>query len=89
MKGATSFNSNRSTLLNAVDRGAGAAVTWQVAKPLRFTAAYMAENTEFLNPAVFNTASNPSEGLFNSSNTMTAQLEYSPSNSFNLRLLYA
>ena len=89
LRGATSFNSNGSTLLNAVDRGSGAAVTWQVAKPLRFTAAYMAENTEFLNPAVFNTASNPSDGLFNSSNTMTAQLEYSPSNSFNLRLIYA
>ncbi|MEK0184714.1 iron uptake porin [Microcoleus anatoxicus] len=89
MKGATSFNSNGSTLLNAVDRGAGAAITWQIAKPLKFTAAYMAENTEFLNPAVFNTASNPSDGLFNSSNTMTAQLEYAPSNSFNLRLIYA
>lgn len=89
LKGATSFNSNGSTLLNAVDRGSGAAVTWQVAKPLRFTAAYMAENTEFLNPAVFNTASNPSDGLFNSSNTITAQLEYAPSNSFNLRLIYA
>lgn len=89
LKGATSFNSNGSTLLNAVDRGSGAAVTWQIAKPLKFTAAYMAENTEFLNPAVFNTASNPSDGLFNSSNTMTAQLEYAPSNSFNLRLIYA
>lgn len=89
MKGATSFNSNGSTLLNAVDRGSGAAVTWQVAKPLKLTAAYMAENTEFLNPAVFNTASNPSDGLFNSSNTMTAQLEYAPTNSFNLRLIYA
>ncbi|MEG3899662.1 MULTISPECIES: iron uptake porin [unclassified Microcoleus] len=89
LRGATSFNSNGSTLLNAVDRGSGAAVTWQISKPVRFTAAYMAENTEFLNPAVFNTASNPSDGLFNSSNTITAQLEYSPSNSFNLRLIYA
>ncbi len=89
MKGATSFNSNGSTLLNAVDRGSGAVVSWQVAKRLKLTAAYMAENTEFLNPAVFNTASNPSDGLFNSSNTMTAQLEYAPTNSFNLRLIYA
>ncbi|MEG4343098.1 iron uptake porin [Microcoleus sp. A003_D6] len=89
LRGATSFNSNGSTLLNAVDRGSGAAVAWQIAKPVRFTAAYMAENTEFLNPAVFNTASNPSEGLFNSSNTITAQLEYAPSNSFNLKLIYA
>ncbi|MEG4808665.1 iron uptake porin [Microcoleus sp. F8-D3] len=89
LRGATSFNSNGSTLLNAVDRGSGAAVIWQIAKPFRFTAAYMAENTEFLNSAVFNTASNPRDGLFNSSNTITAQLEYSPSNSFNLRLIYA
>jgi hypothetical protein len=89
LRGATSFNSNGSTLLNAVDRGSGAAVTWQIAKPVRFTAAYMAENTEFLNPAVFNTASNPSDGLFNSTNTITAQLEYAPSNSFNLKLIYA
>ncbi|MEG4284921.1 iron uptake porin [Microcoleus sp. A006_D1] len=89
LRGATSFNSNGSTLLNAVDRGSGAVISWQAAKRLKLTAAYMAENTEFLNPAVFNTASNPRDGLFNSSNTMTAQLEYAPTNSFNLRLIYA
>ncbi len=89
LKGATSFNSNGSTLLNAVDRGSGAVVSWQAAKRLKLTAAYMAENTEFLNPAVYNTASNPRDGLFNSSNTITAQLEYAPTNSFNLRLIYA
>ena len=55
--------------------------------PARFTAAYMAENTEFLNPAVFNTASKRRDGLFNSSNTITAQLEYVCSNSFNLKLI--
>ena len=51
---------------------------------------YLAENAEFLNPAFgFNTSSNPGDGLFNSSNIITAQLAFSPSRTFNLRLLYA
>ncbi len=42
-----------------------------------------------MNPAVgFNTSSNPAFGLFNSTNTITAQLLFSPSRSFNLRLIY-
>ena len=89
LTGSTSFNSNGSTLLNAVDRGSGAVVTWNIAQPFRFTLGYMAENTEFLNPNVFNTSSDPNDGLFNSSNTITAELAYSPSRNFNLRLLYA
>ncbi len=89
LTGATSYNSNGSTLLNAIDRGSGAVVSWQIAKPLRLVAGYLAENTEFLNAAVFNTSSNPREGFFNSSNTITAELDYSPTNTFNLRLIYA
>ncbi|WP_339383510.1 iron uptake porin [Oculatella sp. LEGE 06141] len=89
LNGATSFNSNGSTLLNAIDRGSGAVVSWAIAEPLDLTLGYLAENTEFLNPAVFNTASNPADGLFNSSNTISAQLAYSPSAAFNLRLIYA
>lgn len=87
--GATSFNSNGSTLLNAIDRGSGAVVSWQIAKPLKLTVGYLAENTEFLNSAIFNTSSNPAAGLFNSSNTITAELGYSPGSAFNLRLIYA
>lgn len=87
--GATSFNSNGSTLLDAVDRGSGAVVTWQIANPLKLTVGYLAENTEFLNSAIFNTSSNPSAGLFNSTNTITAELGYSPSSALNLRLIYA
>ena len=89
LNGATSFNSNGSTLLNAIDRGSGAVVNWAIAKPLKLTVGYLAENTEFLNPAIFNTSSNPNDGLFNSSNTISTQLEYSPSSNFNLRLIYA
>jgi hypothetical protein len=89
VNGATSFNSNGSTLLNAIDRGSGSVVSWQIAKPLKLTVGYLAENTEFLNSATFNTSSNPVAGLFNSSNTITAELGYSPSSAFNLRLIYA
>jgi len=87
--GANSFNSSGSTLLNAIDRGSGAVVQWEISDPLELTLAYLAENTEFLNPAIFNTSNDPNNGLFNSSNTISAQLEYSPSSNLNLRLIYA
>lgn len=87
--GASSFNSSGSTLLNAVDRGAGAVVTWTASPKLQLTAGYMAESTEFLSPAVFNTASKANEGLFGGTNTISAQLAYSPFNNFNLKLIYA
>ncbi len=89
--GATSFQSNGSTLSNAVDRGSGAVITWNVTPQFTFTAGYLAENTEFLNPAAgFNTSSSPArgDGLFGGTNTMTAQLHYLPTRNFNLRLLY-
>jgi len=90
--GATSFQSNGSTLLNAVDRGSGAALIWTINPQFQFTIAYLGENTEFLNPALgFNTSSNPSSGngLFGGTNTISAQLQFSPSKNFNLRLIYA
>jgi len=88
--GATSFNSNGSTLSNAVDRGSGAVVTWTLNPQFRLTAAYLGENTEFL-PATnpnFNTSSNPQQGLFGGTNTLTAELVYSPSRDANIRFLY-
>jgi hypothetical protein len=89
LTGATSYNSNGSTLSNAVDRGSGAVVIWNLSPQFRLTAAYLAENTEFLNPSGgFNTSSDPSAGLFNSTNTITGELTFSPSQNFNLRLLY-
>jgi hypothetical protein len=88
LTGATSFDSNGSTLSNAVDRGSGAVLTWNISKLFKFTAAYLAENTEFLNPAVFNTSSNPADGLFDATYTITGELTFSPSSNFNLRLLY-
>jgi hypothetical protein len=89
LNGAASFNSSGSTLLNAIDRGSGAVLTWNIAQPLRLTVGYLAENTEFLNPGVFNTSNNPRDGLFNSSNTITTELGFFPNRNFNLRLIYA
>ncbi|MBD2074687.1 carbohydrate porin [Phormidium sp. FACHB-592] len=89
LTGATSYNSNGSTLSNAVDRGSGAVAIWTINPQLRFTAGYLAENTEFVNSSGgFNTSSNPADGLFNSSNTITGELTFSPSKRFNIRLLY-
>ena len=90
LTGASSFNSSGSTLFAAVDRGAGAVITWDISPQLRFAAGYLAENTEFLNPAIgFNTAPNPSVGLFGSTNQLVSELTYSPSKSANFRLLYS
>jgi hypothetical protein len=88
LTGATSFNSNGSTLSNAVDRGSGAVVTWTINPQFRLTAAYLGENTEFLSGANFNTSSNPQQGLFGGTNTLTAELVYSPSKDANFRFLY-
>ncbi|MCA6503313.1 MAG: iron uptake porin [Pseudanabaena sp.] len=88
LTGATSFNSNGSTLSNAVDRGSGAVVAWTISPQFRLTAAYLGENTEFLSGGNFNTSSNPREGLFGGTNTLTAELVYSPSRDANIRFLY-
>lgn len=90
LTGATSFNSNGSTLSNAVDRGSGAVISWTINPQFRLTAAYLGENTEFLpasNPN-FNTSSNPNQGLFGGTNTLSAELVYSPSRDANIRFLY-
>lgn len=87
--GASSFNSNNSPLLSATRRGAGALVLWDIARPLKLRVGYLGESTEFLPTSVFNSASNPSEGLFGGTNTTTAELTFSPSSRTNLRFLYS
>jgi hypothetical protein len=89
LTGAGSFDSSGSTQLNAIDRGAGAVVDWDITDNLKLSAAYMGESTEFLSSQFgYNTASNPDFGLFGGTNTATAQLSYAPSSNVNLRLLY-
>ncbi len=89
LTGASSFDSIGSTQSNAIDRGSGAVVEFNLGKQWRLAAAYLGENTEFLPSQFgFNTSSDPSTGLFKGTNTSTVELTFSPSASVNLRFLY-
>ncbi len=90
LTGASSFDSIGSTQTNAIDRGSGAVVEFNISPQWRFAVAYLGENTEFLPSGIpgFNTSSNPNFGVFGGTNTTTAELTFSPSRAFNLRLLY-
>jgi hypothetical protein len=88
LNGASSFNSSGSTLLNPIDRGSGAVVLWNINDRLGLHVGYLGEEAEFLPSPPFNTASNPDIGLFDGTNTLTAELTYSPSENLNLRFLY-
>ncbi|MEC4986939.1 MAG: iron uptake porin [Oscillatoria sp. PMC 1068.18] len=88
LTGAGSFNSSGSTQLNSIDRGAGAIAIWNVTDNLTLRVGYLGENTEFLPSPPFNTASDPSQGLFGGTNTTTVQLDYQPSDNATLRFIY-
>ncbi|NJK67860.1 MAG: iron uptake porin [Microcoleus sp. SU_5_3] len=89
VNGASSFNSNNSPLLTATKRGAGALALWDISRRLKLSVGYLGESMEFLPTSVFNSASNPSQGLFGGTNTTTAELTFSPSDRANLRFLYS
>ncbi|MEM9976211.1 MAG: iron uptake porin [Cyanobacteria bacterium P01_D01_bin.2] len=83
--GANSFNSSGGTQVNAVDRGAGVVVEWDVFDKVELTLGYLAEATEFIQGS---SASDASRGLFNGANTLTAQAEVYPTDDLTLRFLY-
>ncbi len=89
LTGAGTFNSLGSTLTNTLDRGSGVIGLWRMNDHLAFRFGYLGENTEFL-PAEFgfNTSANPRKGWLSGTNTLTAELTYSPSKNANIRLLY-
>lgn len=82
--GANSFNSSGSTQANAIDRGAGAVLEWDIADWLDFRVGYLAENTEFL-PGPRSSSKN---GLFAGTTTLTGQIGVTPIDDLNLRFLY-
>ena len=86
--GASSFNSIGSTLSNAIDRGSGAVIEWDINDKLNLNIGYLGESTEFLPSPPFNTASDPDEGVFGGTNTSTAELTFSPTETVNTRLMY-
>ncbi|MBE9008698.1 iron uptake porin [Pseudanabaenaceae cyanobacterium LEGE 13415] len=84
-----SFDTSNSTQSNTIDRGSGAVVEIQLSRQFRLALGYLGENTEFLPSQFgFNTSSNPRFGLFGGTNTASAELTFSPSDNFNLRLQY-
>lgn len=89
VNGAGSYNSSGSTLVSPIDRGSGAVVAWNITKQLKWTVSYLGESNEFLNTGFgYNTANNPKQGLFNPSNIIATEVDFSPTNTLNLRLLY-
>jgi Carbohydrate-selective porin, OprB family/S-layer homology domain len=86
-----SFDTSNGTQSNAIDRGSGAVVEWNINKMFRLAVGYLGENTEFLPGQFgFNTSSNPGRGLglFGGTNTSSAELTFSPTNTINLRFQY-
>ena len=88
LTGASSYNSSNGTLVNAIDRGSGAVAIWNISEEFSFKVGYLGENTEFLSSELFNTSSDPNKGLFSATNTITAELDFSPSDRANLRFIY-
>ncbi len=88
LTGTSTFNSNGSTLLNTIDRGSGAVVLWDITKQFKLRVGYLGESNEFLPSPPFNSASNPREGFFNGTNTLTTEVTFSPTDTLNLRFLY-
>ena len=88
LTGASSFNSIGSSLSNAIDRGSGAVVLWDISDKFKLNVGYLGESTEFLPSPPFNTASDPDEGVFGGTNTSTAELTFSPTETVNTRLMY-
>ncbi|MCC0179158.1 carbohydrate porin [Waterburya agarophytonicola K14] len=88
LNGASSFNSSGGTLVNPVDRGSGAVVTLDFNDSITFKVGYLGENTEFLPSAFFNTSSDPNNGLFSATQSLTAELDFAIADRANIRLLY-
>ena len=88
LTGAGSYNSSGGTLVNPVDRGSGAVVTYDFNDLLTFKLGYLGENTEFLPAEFFNTSSDPDKGLFSATQTLTAELDLAIADRANIRLMY-
>lgn len=81
-----SFNSSGSTQFNSLDRGAGAIAIVPLGDMFDARIGYLSEANEFFGGN--NSAVDPNRGLFGGVNTLTGQVSFTPSKSFNLSLLY-
>jgi len=83
------FNSGNSTLVNAINRGAGGVLLWNINKQFELHLGYMGESNEYLPNPPFGSAFDPSQGLFRGTNTTTAELTYKATDRANIRFLYS
>ncbi|KYC37225.1 porin [Scytonema hofmannii PCC 7110] len=88
LTGASSFNSDGIPILSTIDRGAGAVLIWNINKKFQLHLSYLGESDEYLPGGLFNSASNPQQGLFNGTNVISSELTFSPSENINLRFIY-
>ena len=88
LTGASSFNSSGGTLVNPIDRGSGAVVSYDFNDSLTFKLGYLGENTEFLPAEFFNTSSDSDKGLFSATQTLTAEIDLAIAERANIRLMY-
>lgn len=88
LTGAGSFDSIGGTLSNEIDRGAGVILLFDFNEKVKLNIGYLAESDEFLPNPPYNTANQNNRGLFDATNTITAELFIAPVETFNLRLLY-
>lgn len=88
LTGASSYNSSGGTLVNPIDRGSGAVITFAATDWVTFKVGYLGENTEFLPSAFFNTSSDPDKGLFSATQTLTAEIDFAIADKANIRLIY-
>ena len=88
LTGAGSYNSSGGTLVNPVDRGSGAVVIYDFNDSIAFKVGYLGENTEFLPDQFFNTSSDPNDGLFSATQTLTAEIDLAIAERANIRLMY-
>ena len=88
LTGASSFNSSGGTLVNPIDRGSGAVVSYDFNDSITFKVGYLGENTEFLPSAFFNTSSDPNKGLFSATQSLTAEIDFAIAERANIRLMY-
>ncbi len=88
LTGAGSYNSSGGTLVNPVDRGSGAIITYDFNDSFSFKVGYLGENTEFLPGAFFNTSSDPNKGLFSATQSLTAEIDLAITEKANIRLMY-
>ena len=61
---------------------------WDMSDKFLLKLAYIGETNEYLPSPPFNSASDPSQGLFGGTNTLTAELTYKPTRTSNIRFLY-